>query len=91
MLNENWAIAIAQRLEVSLLQMQIQSLEALLAEHGVLLRPDDPRLGASGPEHLEQCRRVVRTAYDLLGELEALRRMVGSGMELLQEKSWLDT
>lgn len=76
-----------QRIELRELQGRVEILTALVAEHGIQTPADDPRLGASGAEHLAQCRRVVRLAYELLMELEALREMVGSGMELLED-SW---
>jgi transposase len=77
------ALAEAQRLEVSLLQAHIERLRAALREHGIPLPDEDPRLGASDGEHLEQCKAVVRAAYALLGELRTLEQMVGSGVELL--------
>ena len=82
--NEVFALASAQRLEVELLQAHIERLRAALREHGIPLPDEDPRLGASDGEHLEQCKAVVRAAYALLGELRTLEAMVGSGVELLR-------
>ncbi len=82
------ALTEAHRLEVSLLQVQIERLRAILREHGIPLPEEDPMLGASDGEHLEACKAVVRGAYELLPHLEELRRIVGSGMELLEDKRW---
>lgn len=83
----DWAVATAHRLEISLLQARVDGLAARLREHGVTVPAEDQLLGASGVEHLEQCKRVVLAAYGLLREVEELRRLVGSGVELLEE-SW---
>ena len=72
----------AFKLEMRLQQSYIEQLHALLREHGIALPPEDMRLGASGAEHLEQCRAVVKAAYELAAELERLKAMIGSGHEL---------
>jgi len=89
------AAAGVHHLEVRLLQTRIERLSAIVREHGLSLPAGDSLLGVSDGEHLAACRRVVVAAYDLLGacgELEAaladLRQLVGSGMELLEDRSW---
>lgn len=89
------AYAQAQRLEVGLLQARCERLTALVREHGLPIPGDDPRLGASDGDHLAACRRVVVAAYELLEHmreldeaLTELRRMVGSGMELVGGDPW---
>src|SRR5262245_65001130 len=84
------AVDAAHRIEVAELQTRIERLTAILREHGIPLPIDDPRLGASDGEHLRQCRDVVTTAYALMEQITAfedaltdLRRMVGSGVEML--------
>jgi hypothetical protein len=84
-LSDLQALVAVHRLEVQLLQVQIERLRALLREHDIPLPQEDARLGASDGEHLEACKAVVRGAYELLPHLEALREMVGSGVELLRE------
>jgi hypothetical protein len=79
-----FALQEAHRLEVELLQIQIERLRSALREHGIPLPAEDPLLGASDGEHLAACQAVVSTAYDLLERLEELRQMVGSGHELLK-------
>lgn len=83
-----FALAEAHRLEVSLLQIRIERLTAVLREHDIPIPGDDPLLGASDGEHLEACRAVVRGAYELLPALETLRALVGSGMELVDGERW---
>ena len=85
----------AHRLEVSLLSARIDRLTALLREHEIPLPESDPRLGASDGEHLAACRAVVVAAYSLLERaddleraLGELRRIVGSGMELVRAERW---
>lgn len=79
----------AHRLETTLLQVRVERLTAVLREHGLPIPGDDPRLGASDGEHLEQCRQVVNAAYELLTQLRTLERMVGSGMEFVKDdQSW---
>ena len=82
------AISDAHRLETSLLSMRLERLTALLREHGIALPEEDPLLGISDGEHLMACRRVVDAAYDLLERLEDLKRIVGSGMELVGKEKW---
>ena len=82
------AASVAHRLEANELQGRIERLVALLREHGIALPEEDPRLGASDGEHLEACRTVVVKAYELLEALDALRAMVGSGMELIGGDEW---
>ena len=72
----------AFKLEMRLQQSYIEQLHALLREHGIPLPAEDSRLGASGAEHLEQCKAVVTAAYELVQELERLKAMIGSGHEL---------
>jgi hypothetical protein len=76
----------AHKLELRVQQQRIERLEAVLREHGIPLPNEDPALGASSYEHLQACRAVVRGAYELLPQLERLRELVGSGMELLDER-----
>ena len=82
------AAAMAHRLEVSLLMSRVERLTALLREHGIPLPGEDGRLGASDGEHLEACRRVVMSAYELVGALGVLEQMIGSGRELLEVEPW---
>jgi hypothetical protein len=84
------ALSEAHRLEVSLLQTRIERLTAVLREHGLPIPGDDPRLGLSDGEHLLACREVVIAAYTLLERLDDLKLLVGSGMELLDEKGWVE-
>lgn len=78
----------AWHLERTQLLARIARLEAVLREHGLPGPAEDPRLGPSDHEHLEACRAVVRGAYELLPHVEELRRIVGSGIELLGQESW---
>jgi hypothetical protein len=81
---ETHALAEAWHVERLLLESRIERLRAIIREHGIPLPEEDPLLGASDGEHLEQCRAVVTAAYALLTELDSLREMVGSGVELLR-------
>lgn len=82
------AMSEAHRLEVALLATRIERLTALLREHDVPVPEEDPRLGISDGEHLIACRLVVVAAYELLERLEDLKRIVGSGMELVGKERW---
>jgi hypothetical protein len=82
------AMFAVHRLETALLQQRIELLEAVLREHGIPSPAEDSSLGASGADHLEACRNVVRGAYELIPHLESLRAIVGSGMELLNPEPW---
>lgn len=66
------------------LMARIVHLEAVLGEHGIPHPLSDPALGVSAADHLEQCKAVVSRAYDLLDELDRLRELVGSSMELMR-------
>jgi hypothetical protein len=82
------AVEQARDLEATLLQTQIERLTAVIKEHGLPVPGEDARLGASGLEHLAACQLVVTKAYELFDALEALKLIVGSGMELLRTESW---
>lgn len=89
------AVELAHHLERSLLMARIERLTAVLREHGLSVPGTDERLGAADGEHLEACRQVVVAAYALLEQITAfeqalteLRRMVGSGMELVGGEPW---
>lgn len=89
------AQAQAHRLDTLMLQTRIERLTAVIREHGLPLPGEDERLGASDGDHLAACRQVVSSAYQLLEHaatleqaLTDLRRMVGSGMELVGHHDW---
>lgn len=85
----------AQHLNAALLCTRIERLTGLLHEYGVPTPEDDPLLGASDGEHLIASRQVVIAAYEMLERmadfekaLNELRRLVGTGMELVGKEKW---
>lgn len=78
----------AHRLEVYELEGRLERAYAVMRDHGIPLPNEDEKLGASGAEHLDACRDVVLSAYELLESLERLKHIVGSGMEFVGAPQW---